>query len=74
VLDDQPVGIDIEHIKQIEIKIAKRFFAPDELVYVVSADDSLLAQRFYEIWTKKESRIKWEGRGLSKSLPGFSCL
>jgi len=74
VLDDQPVGIDIEHIKPIEMKIAKRFFAPDEIAYVVSADDSLLVQRFYEIWTKKESRIKWEGKGLSTSLPAFSVF
>lgn len=35
-------------------------------------DDSLL--RFYEIWTKKESQIKWEGKGLHKPLTSFSVF
>ncbi len=30
--------------------------------------------RFYEVWTKKESRIKWEGNGLHKALSTFSIF
>lgn len=30
--------------------------------------------RFYEVWTKKESRIKWEGKGLYIPLSSFSVL
>jgi phosphopantetheinyl transferase len=32
------------------------------------------ANRFYEVWTKKESRIKWEGKGLYKPLHSFSVF
>ena len=71
-IDDEPVGIDIERIKPIDIKIAERFFAPDEILYITSLKDNLLVRRFYEVWTKKESRIKYEGKGLSKPLPSFS--
>ena len=68
---DRPVGIDIESIKSADLKIAERFFAPDELLYIMDGNQT---QRFFEIWTKKESRIKWEGKGLSKSLTSFSVL
>ena len=71
VVSDEPVGIDIELIKPIDIKIAERFFAPDETTYI-TADDSIF--RFYEVWTKKESRIKWEGKGLHIPLPSFSVF
>jgi len=67
-----PVGIDIELLaKTIDLKIANRFFTPDESAYIMAGEHML---RFYEIWTKKESRIKWEGKGLSMPLPSFDVL
>ena len=68
---DEPVGIDIELIKPIDMKIAERFFTKDEVAYIQRNQQP---HCFYEIWTKKESRIKWEGKGLSKPLPSFSVL
>ncbi|MDR0491893.1 MAG: 4'-phosphopantetheinyl transferase superfamily protein [Oscillospiraceae bacterium] len=65
----EPVGIDIERIKRADVKIAERFFAPDETAYIMES-----SCRFFEVWTKKESRIKWEGKGLSKPLPSFSVF
>ena len=73
VLADKPVGIDIELIKDIELNIYERFFAADEATYIMYPDSQSL-QRFFEIWTKKESRIKWEGKGLSKPLSSFSVF
>ena len=74
VVDDEPVGIDIELVKPVDMRIAEQFFSPNETAYVLSAYDGMRIQRFFEIWTKKESRIKWEGKGLSKDLPSFSVL
>jgi 4'-phosphopantetheinyl transferase len=74
VLDDQPVGIDIERIKPIDLKIAERFFSSEEIEYILSSDDEKREIRFFEVWTKKESRIKWEGKGLSKPLPSFNVF
>ena len=74
-LSDEPVGIDIEFIKPTNQKIAERFFAPDERAYIAAndqANDQMNA--FYEVWTKKESRIKWEGQGLHKPLSSFSVF
>jgi len=71
VVADKPVGIDIEVMKPIELKIAERFFTSDEFAYIMAGDKTL---RFYEIWTKKESYIKWEGKGLHKPLTSFSVF
>ena len=71
VVANEPVGIDIEIIKPIELRIAERFFTSEEVAYIMSSEHM---KRFYEIWTKKESRIKLEGKGLLKSLSSFSVL
>lgn len=70
-MSDESVGIDIECIKPIDMAIAERFFTSDETAYIMAGEQE---QRFYEIWTKKESNIKWEGKGLHKPLTSFSVL
>lgn len=70
-LSDGLVGIDIELIRPIDIAIAKRFFSPDEATYILNGNQEKL---FYEVWTKKESHIKWDGKGLYKPLSSFSVL
>lgn len=71
VVADEPVGIDIELVKSIDIQIAERFFTPDETIYITQSDH---IRCFYEVWTKKESRIKYEGKGLYKPLTSFSVF
>jgi len=73
-IDSEPVGIDIELIEPIDLKIADRFFSNDETAYIKSRAEEMRITAFYEIWTKKESRIKLEGKGLSIPLTGFSVL
>lgn len=68
---DEPVGIDIEIIKPINMQIAKRFFAQDEISYILDGNQ---IRRFFEVWTKKESRIKCEGYGFKKPLKSFSVF
>jgi len=70
-LSNEPVGIDIEIIRPIDTRIAERFFTIDEVAYIMKSQQTI---RFFEIWTKKESRIKWEGKGLLKLLSSFSVL
>ena len=69
-----PVGIDVEVIEGIDLMIAERFFAKDEIKYIFTDSKDSLEQRFFEIWTKKESYIKWDGTGLSKLLSSFSVF
>jgi 4'-phosphopantetheinyl transferase len=68
------VGIDVEMMSGVNRGIAERFFAPDEAEYVDLRSEEERRERFYQIWTMKESHVKWEGLGLSKPLASFSVL
>ncbi|HEY5588531.1 MAG TPA: 4'-phosphopantetheinyl transferase superfamily protein [Candidatus Paceibacterota bacterium] len=72
-VSNKPIGVDIEKIKQSDLKIANRFFADNEIKYILS-DAKKYDKLFYEIWTKKEAYIKWIGKGLSVPLQSFDVL
>ncbi len=74
-VDDGPIGIDIEKIRDIDPKVAPRFFSPAELIYLFGHEpkdidlerpltpDARL--RFFEIWTAKEAYLKRTGDGMT---------
>ena len=70
-ISDKPVGIDIEQIRPVDLKIAERFFTPYETEYIKDDEHS---NRFYEVWTKKEAYIKCIGKGLYITLSTFNVL
>ncbi|MCM3738298.1 4'-phosphopantetheinyl transferase superfamily protein [Bacillus cytotoxicus] len=73
IVDEQPVGIDVERIQEIDIDIAQRFFTKEEYDYIISSWTTDEQQkRFFQIWTMKECYVKATGEGLSKSLISFS--
>ncbi len=61
------VGIDIQYMNSNMLKIAKRFFYPGEIDYIYEFEKEI-KNRFYEIWTKKESYYKYIGHKLYKSI------
>ena len=73
---DTPVGIDVETIDMTDGKeqLARRFFSAHEQDYLFSAEGRERALRFFEIWTKKESYLKYLGTGINRSLSSFSVL
>ncbi|MBC2580402.1 4'-phosphopantetheinyl transferase superfamily protein [Clostridium sp. DJ247] len=71
-IDDTPVGVDVETIKEIDLKIAERFFSEYEYNAIVNQPKELIQNYFYKIWTLKESYIKAEGKGLYIPLNSFS--
>lgn len=75
-----PIGLDIqEHVKRRGetdaeaaercLKIAKRFFHPDE----IDALERDTVSAFYKIWTAKESYVKLTGRGIDGEFGDF-CI
>lgn len=68
---DTEVGVDVQqHDAATDRKALEMlFFAPDEQWYACGD-----IGRFYEIWTKKESYLKYTGRGLRTDLRSFSVL
>lgn len=59
------VGVDIEQILSINLSIAEQFCTKNELKYLYEVRGDSALQRFYAIWTLKESFVKAIGVGLS---------
>lgn len=64
-----PIGIDIQWHKSCNRRaIAKRFFHPLEYEYLLKTD----FEHFFDVWTAKESYVKYTGRGISDEFSEFS--
>ncbi|MCG3399241.1 4'-phosphopantetheinyl transferase family protein [Staphylococcus massiliensis] len=72
IVDSYPVGIDIEHKAPIDLSLAEAFFNSCEKRYIYNAAEMMKQyDRFYEIWTIKESYLKYIGTGLYRNLDSF---
>lgn len=72
-LSDKPVGVDIERIRNINMRIAEHVCSDIELSWLKEsgADQTL---RFFDIWTKKEAFLKHTGTGLTHGLKNITVL
>ncbi len=69
-VDDHEIGVDVEKLSEKDyMKIAERFFHPNELRYVKNAEQS--AGAFTRIWTRKEAYLKQRGIGIAADLRAF---
>ena len=66
------IGIDIEKIQTVEENIFDRYFTEEEINYIRTTVEKEHKKRFTQIWTLKESYIKYLGTGLSTELHSFS--
>lgn len=67
------IGVDIEKIDKINIDIAKSLFCEAEYDYIKSGEEHEQCEKFIQIWTFKESYIKYIGKGLTIPLNSF-CI
>lgn len=72
IVNSYEVGIDIEKIRNIDLKIARRFFAETEIIDLECMTGKEQIEYFYDLWTLKESYIKYLGKGLFVPLNSFS--
>ena len=71
-----PIGIDVEQLRDMSPRLAKKFFTPDEHLYIFEHEpkdadwDGTFSPverlRFFEIWTSKEAFIKCIGHGMDR--------
>lgn len=72
-VDHNPIGIDIEKIKPINLSIMNYFFKKNEKNYVLNGptldftknNEYNVFCRFFEIWTAKEACLKFSGLRIS---------
>lgn len=68
------LGVDVEKIAPIDMKIAERFFSLTESRFLAAEPTEMQLETFYRLWTLKESYIKAVGMGLSMPLDSFSMI
>lgn len=73
-VDNFPIGIDIEILRDVNFKIAKRFYTNQEYNYILRTSGHDKTKRFYEVWTMKESYMKAIGKGFLLSPTSFDTL
>jgi len=67
-------GVDVERVgrRTDALKVAERFFSPEEVAGLHAQPAERQRQRFFELWTLKEAYIKARGMGLALPLRRFS--
>ena len=67
---DAPVGADLERLDAGHdgLDVARNFFAPGEIAWLVSLDRAARPEGFARLWTAKEAVLKALGRGIVRGL------
>lgn len=69
------IGCDVEKVKDIDDKIAKRFFHNEEYDYILSQkSEEKQKDAFFRLWTLKESFLKITGLGMKLPLSDFCII
>jgi 4'-phosphopantetheinyl transferase len=68
------IGVDVEDAARVVefLGIGQRFFSTAESAALASVPEERRGERFFQLWTLKESYIKARGLGLSLPLSAFS--
>src|SRR3712207_1429872 len=73
IVSNFEVGIDIQFMNKNMIKIANRFFYPEEIEYVYRTEEKI-EEHFYEVWTKKESYYKYMNHKLHSNFLSINTM
>lgn len=69
-----PIGADIQQIKETLPKRTTRILSDEERAYLDGLPETERIQLFYRLWARKESLIKWDGRGLQLPMEQLSFV
>ncbi len=68
IKDNTPIGIDIEKIREVETDLIDYISNDEEKEYITNKE------KFYEIWTNKESLVKCIGTGIVDKIKEIPSL
>lgn len=69
------VGCDVERIRPGKERVARRFFCREECRWMEEAENvQTYTERFFRLWTLKESFLKADGRGMALPMDTFCFL
>jgi 4'-phosphopantetheinyl transferase len=66
---DRQVGVDVQEVTSVDHDtLARRFFSRGERHDVTSLPQSRAAERFHQLWARKEAVLKATGEGITADL------
>lgn len=68
------LGVDMEVHNPKHLRVAKRFYAPEENVCLESLDEGLRSQEFFRLWCRKEALFKCVGGSFFEGSVGRNVL
>ena len=71
---DQKIGVDIQIMKKSMPKFTDKILSIKEKNYLMSKNEKERTALFFRLWARKESLIKWDGRGLRLPLNELSFI
>jgi len=71
---DYEVGIDVELIKKINYNVSDIFYSEEENKALNKLRGKKKLEYFFDLWTMKESYLKYTGKGLSEPLNSFTVV
>lgn len=74
VSERYPVGCDIEAVKEMDERVAERFFSSAENEHLNSVSEEKRNEEFMRLWTMKESYLKMTGEGLSVPIKDIELM
>jgi len=66
------IGVDIEPVREVRRAVIKRVCLENELLIIDKSADP--AEKFIEIWTKKEAYAKFTGRGFAEGFGSIDTI
>ena len=71
---DRKIGADLQQIKEKIPERTKKILSKDEDFFLAEFAEQDRTQLFFRLWARKESLIKWDGRGLRLPLQEISFV
>lgn len=68
------IGADLQQLKEKIPEKTKKILSKDEEIFLAGFAERERTQLFYRLWARKESLIKWDGRGLRLPLQEISFV